>query len=260
MAVLTVTPDLTNTPPRVRIDIADPRTTPATSVVISRLDADGRTRTVRTSDDGPLPLSGGIGTVFDYEVPFGTQVTYSANVTGAISVTTQINATRIWLIHPGAPSFSVPIVLRRGSNTSEDWNLDQGVFQILGRSTPIVVTSGARTAPSSTMIVGTESLAELASLRVLLADGSPLFLNVPPALGLGIDAAYIAPGNVQVTRPSDIGTDQLRDLTFTYQVVDRPIGGTQAAITWTDIAAKYATWTATVAGATSWAALAAPKT
>jgi hypothetical protein len=101
---------------------------------------------------------------------------------------------------------------------------------------------------------------ELAAFKLLLSSGSTLLLNVPPALGLGIDTAYIAVGKVQVTRQSDVGDHPGRDLTIPYQVVSRPAGGTQAAITWNTIAGLYSSWNDAAASVSSWAELSAPTT
>jgi hypothetical protein len=257
---ITATPDPTSRPPSIRLDVQDAGTPAIPSTTLYRLDPDGRNRKVRTADDGPLVISGGVGTVIDYEVPLGSTVTYVTSQAGGPTVDASVDSDQAWLVDPGSPAQSVQLDLRRGSNSEEQWAIDQGSFAVLGRSTPIVVTSGARTAPSSTLITSVPTLAQLSAFRSLLSGGAPLLLNVPPQLGLGIDTAYISVGNVSVSRPSDVGSEQLRDLTLPYQVVDRPAGGTQAAITWNDIAAKYPTWAAVAASARSWSELANPTT
>lgn len=254
---LTATPDPSYSPPRVRLAFQDTAGTPVTSVVIYRRDADGYSRKVRTSDDGPLPVSGGLASLDDYEAPFGVTVTYT--MTGqTVTATTQLDSGTPWLVHIGVPSRSVPADFRIGTNDEESWAVDQGVFSILGRSKPIVITGGARLAASSSLIVSAETRAERDGLEQLLADASPLLLNVPPALGLNIDTEYIAAGSVTTRRISSIGSAPYWDVTIPYQVIDRPAGGTQAAITWATVAAQYPTWQDIAAAGLSWADLVSP--
>jgi hypothetical protein len=106
------------------------------------------------------------------------------------------------------------------------------------------------------MTVGIAQASELAALKALLADGSPLLLNADQALGYGIDTAYIAAGTVTVTRSYQVLPYPERDVKIDFQVVARPVGGTRAAVTWASESAKYATWASIPAG-TTWAQIAA---
>lgn len=256
---LGATADPASSPPSVVLQVVDTGTPAVSSVTILRLDPDGRYRKVRTSDDGPLLLSGGTASLVDYEVPLGSRVTYKVDQANLPTVDAVVDSDVPWLVNPGSPARSMPLSLRKGSNDSELWATDRGVFQVLGRPTPVVITGGTRAAAASSLLASTGSLSELTSLASLLADGGALLLNVPPQLGLGIATAYISIGDVTVTRPSDIGTQQMRDITMPYQVVDRPVGGTQAGLTWLDVAARYATWSELAAAVPSWAALAGPR-
>lgn len=258
---LTATPLPTATPPAVRLDVTATGTPTVTSVTITRQDASGVVSTVRTSDGGPLPVSGGVATVFDPEIPYGQAATYTATAAGAsdATATATLDVEDIWLVDVGVPARSVPVEFRIGTNDEETWDVDQGVFPILGRDTPIVVTGGSRQAPVSSLIVGTDTPAQSEAMRQLLSDGSTLLLNVPPLSGLGLSTAYISVGAVRYKRRSNIGTDPQRDIELPYRVVSRPAGGSQAAITWETIAAAYPTWDAIPAG-TTWAELANPTT
>lgn len=266
---LVATVEADHVPPRVRLDVTD--TTGLQSVTITRLDPDSVYRKVRTSDDQPLPLSGGQATVYDYEAPPGYPLTYSTDQTGTPTATVTVDTDVPWLVHLGVPSRSVTISLRAGSNDEEIWDIDQGVFAVLERSDPIVATAGARLLPSSTLILSVESAGELAAMRLLLSDGSPLLLSVPPSLDVGLSTCYIAVGQVKPQRPANSpGTSSLRDLELPYQQISRPAGGTQAWITWADVATRsgddytaaagstYATWADVAAAVGSWAELAAP--
>jgi len=255
---LTATPDPTYSPPRIRLDFTDTAATPVTSVTINRQNASGRVYPVRTSDGGPLPTSGGAATVFDYEAPPEQLLTYSTTITGGPTATaTLLPVPAVRLIHPGIPSRSMSIQLRRATNAQEDWDIQQGSFAVLGRSTPIVATGGARIAAASSLIVAISSDDERLALKQLLSDGAPLLLSVAPSLGFGLESAYIAIGKVSSARPVDLGTVQERDIVLPYQVVARPAGGTRGGLTWDKVAATYPTWADLAATGMTWAQLAA---
>jgi hypothetical protein len=63
---------------------------------------------------------------------------------------------------------------------------------------------------------------------------------------------------VRPKRRTDVGTLPLWDFELPYQVVGRPAGGTQAAITWTTVAGQYGSWADVAASVHSWAELVAP--
>lgn len=269
---LTATPEPAAVPPRVRLDITDSGTPAVTSVVISRLDSDGRYRPVRTSDGGPLPISGGVATIYDYEpLGYGTPVTYSTNQAGGPTVTAVLDSGVPWLVHPGLPSRSVPISI--SSQDDETFDVAQGIFDILEREDPIVVTGGARSTAASTFGIRTRTSAERRALRLLLSDASPLLLNMPAAMDWGIDPCYITVGTVRRGRTVRYGPFPYREWQLPYRVVGRPAGGTQAAIAWDNIATRgaddytaaagsqYLTWQAIAdAHVPSWAELSAPTT
>lgn len=255
---LTAAAELSYSPPRVRLDFTDTSGTPVTSVTITRQDASGRSYTVRTSDGGPLVVSGGVATVWDYEVPYGQTVTYSTDISGGPTATAMLAVTRPWLIHPGVPSRSITFTHGAGSHASETWDIVQGSFTVLRRSTPIITTGGARVAAASTLVILISNAAELSALSLLLSDGSPLYLNVPPALSWGVESCYIAVGRAQVDRQVPVLTGRYRAVTLPYQVVARPGGGTQAGIIWDTIAGQYAAWTDLAATGLTWAQLVAP--
>lgn len=252
---LIATPDAASTPPRVLLAVTASGTPTVSTVTLSRTDADGNTRLVRTPDGGPLLLSAGAASIYDYEIPYGTAVTYSIAEGSAPSTSAALAVDVPWLVHLGTPTRSVPLDFLRGSSDEESWPIDQGVFPILLRDDPMVITSDTRQSASSTLIVGTDTLEQKNNLRAVLQDGSTLLLNVSPALGLGIETAYVAIGNVTPKRRSDIGTAPFWNFTMPYQTVARPAGGTRAPVTWDDVDAQFGPWSDIPAG-TTWAALA----
>lgn len=255
VATVTATVDASNVPPRVRLDVADTGSPAFASVTVTRMNPDGTTVSVRTTDGNPLPMSGGTALVYDVEPPYGQPVTYSTLETPA-NVTTPVTvpATDVWLTHPGVPALSMPITLRPGSLDDEIHGVQQGVFYPMGRKTPIVVTSGARRDPSTQLVVSTETSSERAALRALVADASVLYLNVSPSLGLDFDTCYIAINDVKVSRRVSMAGEVGRDVTLPFVTVARPAGGSQSQRTYTDLLV-YPTYSALQAAYVDYAAL-----
>lgn len=240
---ITVTPtvELSNVPPRVRLDI----TTSAgeTSTTVTRLDPDGNTVTVRTADGGPLAISGTAALLYDYLMPYGQGVAYSSIESPAtVSAQVTVAETRVWLNHPSLPALSMPVDFRVGSFDEETWDVQQGVFWPMGRSTPVIQTDGARKAPAGSFIVAIETSTDLALLRNVTMDASPLLLNVPPSVDIGVDTCYIAVGPIRNKRISSVGGDEGRAVELPYQVVDAPAGGTQSQRNYVDVLADNATY------------------
>lgn len=255
---LTATAEPDAVTPRVRLNVTVTGTPAVTSIVITRRDANGQSYPVRTSDAGPLPVSGGVATIYDYEVPFGQTATYSTNQPNGPAASVLLDVPDLWLIHIGVPSRSVRLAAVSSLGTRSR-AANRGLFQVLERPDPVPVTSGARSTPSGVLGVRTRTDAERVALDLLLDDSSPVLLNVPVGKGWGVDTCYLSIGDTDETRTVPWGPFPYREWPLPYQVIGRPGGGTQAALTWNDVAAKYPTWQSIVdAGITSWAELAAP--
>lgn len=237
---LTVTTQPDNSPPRVRIDVDD-ITGSLTSATVTRLDPDGRWREVRTIDGNPLSLSNGSGTVFDNECPYGVPVTYTTDATGSPSVNAYLDVPSVWLVHPGIPSLSISITPARGSFTKRTRTITRGVFRPMGRKYPITVTDGVRHSRDTNLNILCDGPTTEAALEALLADGSPLLLNIPPSRGWNFSTCYVSVGDVD----QDMGTDMVigdwSTLTLPIQVVDRPAGGTRSSWTMGNIRDNFAT-------------------
>ena len=236
VATVTATVDTANTPPRVRLDVADTGSPAFATVNVTRLDPDGVTRPVRTADGNPLPMSSGAGLVYDYEVPYGQAVTYSTLETpGNVTTPVTVPITQPWLIHPGVPSRSMQVTFRPGTLQDETLTVRQGVFWPMGRTTPIIVGDGARHRSQSQLVLTTQSSSELAAIRALLADASVLLLNLPPSVGADYQTRYIAVSDVKISRWTDTSINSYRDVTLPFVTVDRPAGGTQSQRTLADL-------------------------
>lgn len=228
--VATAQPD--NTPPRVKLDATG---LTGTSVTIVRVDPDGRTRTVRTAEPGTL--TSGAGTWFDYEAPYGQPVTYRTTDSSPVTAApVTLNATSVWLIHPGVPGRSISVAAENvGSVEPRARAARAAVMQPLGRNTPIVV-SEPRGASTFGWTFLTETLGQLDAVWTLLADGSALLLNIPPAFGWGLTWQYVNVGDAQ---ENDIagGNVPARVWSMSLQVVDRPIGSQLAQWTYATLLA-----------------------
>lgn len=250
-----------NLPPRVRLDVTSVgggnlQATP------TRLDADGRTVQVRTPDGNPLALtvsgSDRVGLLYDYEASFQTVVQYGTAESAGVSSPLLVDVGQTWLIHVGIPTLSQPVQFAPGSFVQEAQPVSRGVFYPLGRTTPVVITDGARKAVQSSMTVITETLDELAGMRALLANASTLLLNVPAGLGTGVGTDYIAVGDVTFQRFTDTVIDSYRLVQMPYTVVARPAGGSQSQRTYGNVLNAFATYGDVMAAYTSYADLLAP--
>lgn len=238
----TATPQPLNTPPRTLLQLTY---TGQTSAVITRSDPDGRERPVRLGEPAALDVSGSwVG--FDYESWFGEPSTYTA-VTGAGSLTTSsvtLDATAIWLRHPGVPSLSLPIDFQGEGEPVRPVN--QAILEPLNRRTPIVVTDGRRRAKRGTITIRTATADEADALLDLLDDTSVLLLDIPPARTLNMAPhQYLSLGDLtEGRRRPDYYPNPHKIFTAPYVVVDRPAGGLQAERTYDTVLADFASYTA----------------
>lgn len=255
---ITVTPtvDLANIPPRIRLDVA--ASAGETIATPTRLNPDGTTSLARTADGNPLPLSAGVGLLYDYEPPYGQLVSYSSLETpGTVSAQVNLDPGVVWLIHTGVPALSMPIKLGRGSFTKRTRTAKQGVFWIMGRDTPIVQTDGARKSVQTSMVVLSRDSNEADDLEALTSDAGVLLLNIPASLGWNFGTCYVSVGDIDVTVVTDLVVEAWALLTMPFTVVDAPVGGSMAQRVLTDLMsytsltalqAAYPTLTAVLAG------------
>lgn len=235
---VTATPEPGNDPPRVRLNVSDTRTTPATAVTVTRINPDGSVTPVRTTDGNPLPLSvsgtSRVGLVYDYEAPFGVAVQYSTTeAPGTLSEQVLLDSETTWIIHPGVPELSRPVTIADLGARSR--KVSQSVFYPMGRSAPVVQTDGRRKTPEYTLSLYAPDDASSLWLDALLEDTGVLMLNIPASKNWGIGAEYISVGDVEETRPVRYLGEPSRVWNLQVTVVDRPGGGTQAERTYVDL-------------------------
>lgn len=236
-ATITATAEPTATPPRVRLNV----TTNQATITLYRVAQDGTKTVVRSYDGGPFPVSAGTLVAYDPEAPVGLPVSYTADGAGVTnSSVVTVTTTDVWFTHPGVPSRSQIVELASLSPRVSDAN--QSVRYPLGRKYPIVASDGVRKAPSYEVKVLTDSLAELGALDALLADLSPLLLQVPPSLEWGQASEYVTVGQVSMGRLVQIGDVPWREWTLPCSVVARPPGGSQVYNTYARSKSLYTTY------------------
>src|SRR5690606_34121573 len=92
-----------------------------------------------------------------------------------------------WLIHPAIPALSFPLhkypgaagIQAIGPITNET---NATIHKILGSSTPVTTTNGNRAADVGELVVTTETRDEENALKALLADETPILINLPDDL------------------------------------------------------------------------------
>jgi hypothetical protein len=159
-----------------------------------------------------------------------------------------------WLTHPGHPKYAgIATVTRDG--LTEARPARRGVFDPIGTSLPVVVND-VRGGSTGTVTVQTNSAADIARLRSMLADGAPLLLRQPASWGG--DAWWISVGDVGIDRFTQIATDQWRKWALPYLRIDRPPGLSEGpvGVTWADVKSTYATWGGLTATGKTWLQLA----
>ncbi|WP_256788783.1 hypothetical protein [Frankia sp. AvcI1] len=243
---------------------------PAT-VTVTRSDPTGTVIPVRSA--APATLTSGQWVGADVEAPADRPVWYTATEPAGSAVISQPvtlpGSTGYWLISPGRPSLSMRITPAEDHATTKNRTLPQGVFQVLGREDPIVV-SGRRWAPTTTLKILTFTDEERRALEALLDDGQTLYYRAPAADAAGDDSGYIAVGAYDSSRIGYGLPARVHTLPVTY--TGRPSGlgraaspgdgigagggtGTTYGGTWADVLATYQTWADVTLAKTSWTAL-----
>lgn len=252
---ITVTPtvEASNSPPRVRLDIA--ASAGETSSTIQRINPDGSLVPVRTQDGNPQPISAGTALLYDYECPLGQGVRFtSVQSPGTVSAQVTVPGTAIWLVHPGIPGLSMMLKPAPGCFAKRVRSAPRGVFAVMGRKNVIVFTDGARKGMQSQLVVYVRSSDEKTALEALTADCSTLLLNVPASLGYNVATRYISLGDSEEDPVTNLLTEAWMTVTFPFDEVDRPDGGTTSQRTYADVLSGFATYSSFDSSYASYAA------
>lgn len=213
------------------------------------------------------------------EVRYGNTSTVSQVSVGAIKVESYPTPTPLsetsslvtlspddaWLIHPGTPGLSIGL-----SNTDQSVagitaiapvvnESNTTVHNILGSATPVPTTTGPRGDDKTGLTVWTNTSAERAALRALLASDIPILIQIPPSWEADFNCGFYQVGNVNETRDSDqirfsasSRTHELPLIKVQSPVVDVENSGWSYAAA----AAEFASYTALAASFATYADLA----
>jgi hypothetical protein len=252
---ITVNADPFNSPPRNLLYV---NSVSGTQAQITRTDADGNIRAVRLGD--PATLTSGTWVGYDYEVPYGTAVTYTVTPldlsTPASVAAAPLAITQTWLVHPGVPGLSMPIngTLLTGAD------MDDGSAEhvILGREYPQIINDGARKSAKYQLSIRTQTDTENNRLDAILSGSAPLLLQMVFPFTTAAKWTYINVGPVNNSPVTLVFGDPKRVWTLPVTEIDRPVGGIAAQRTYADVAvevasysallAKYATYTGVLTG------------
>lgn len=256
---LTVTPQPGNAPPRNQITIATPDGSAMTAVSLNRT-ANGTTTPVRVQPaPGPSPI-----TAFDYEVPKGTNVVYTATVTHGTTTETYtasgvtLTPTAAWATHPTTPALSLCLdtgsfaqmgiasigAVTRAALTTK--------HRIIGSEFQVVTKVGPRAAATLQMQVTTTTLNELAAVQALVRDQTPLLIEIPAAWGWGWEDGYYDVADYTADRVLQYGPEPRRTVTLTLERVTAPAGTQQSPRTWASLLSGFPTWGAVSAAYATW--------
>lgn len=216
-----------------------------TAVTIGRQDPSGFQQLIRYGESVPVP-AGGIVVVDDYEAPLDVPVTYTiaqqapaGSTVGTSAAVTVPSQGKTWLKDPSYPTRNmiVPIVTSSKNLTRA---AQSGLFPILGRANPVVITT-VRAGPAAVLTLHTLTDAQRRSMVDILASGSVLLFQTPPS---EVGSIYIYIGDV-VEERIGLVQEQSRQWTLPINVVDRPAGLANANTTdrsWRKVRTTYLTW------------------
>ncbi len=198
--ITSVVPTPSNSTGSVSVAVNRNTGTPAWSwVTVERSDDAGTTwvpvrgATVKAASNTFLTWGANTVTVVDYEAPNGSSSIWRARaaniaagpeVVGAWTQSTPAtgwSSDAVWLKSPTSPTLGVQVdMYERAPELT--YPIEQGVFPIVGSSTPVVV-SDVRQAGTGQLIIETNTYAESVALHALLNASPVLLLQTPAGVG-----------------------------------------------------------------------------
>lgn len=171
-----------------------------------------------------------------------------------------LDAAEGWLVHPSSPAKSVPMSYDDLEQTTLA-NIGPALHRstsinhrILGEPKAIAVSTGPRAAPSTTLLVGTETADQRRAVQALLADSVPVLVRFPASWELDFDEGYYSVGDVNYDRAVQLYGLPARYITLPLDAVEAPIVSVEGVgWTWAAIAAEFDTWEALSAAFATWA-------
>lgn len=187
----------------------------------------------------------------DFEILFGTPITYSASVfdaagkviettTGSVSVT--VDEDQVWLRDTSVPFMGMPILVVNQESGDYSNETRNALLRPLGRSNPVVVVD-VRSGGAGTTTVLTQTSEEYRQIRELFGTGRPLLMTGPATWDL-IFPLYMSIGTASVKRPGP-GFDGpgVRLHSWDWVQVDPPPATTRVDLrTWGQVRDEWASW------------------
>lgn len=236
--------------------------TTVTYASIWRVHADGSSWGVRGANPVPVTSTTGVGWVgYDHEAPLDQQIYYFATSSSqapgvqvpsspvTVPSDTGSSGSVAWLTHPFKPALSqLALIAAVGARQRKGRT---AILPIIGSPTPVALTDKPLD-PAGDLVVLTTTLAEAASMRTLLADGSVLCIRCPGTWGSMWFFAAI--GDATEEAAAGHARDPSVEWHLPYTVVTEATGNSTGpvGVTWNDVTAAYATWNAVVAGEATW--------
>lgn len=219
---------------RIKVDLDDAATGATTDMFEVQVSRDGGTTweamRLLTDEGGYVAPVAGLATVYDYEAANGVATYYRARAlhesSGVYAASAWVSANATWssaswwIKHPNQPALNLAVVpygldaINRGAR--------QGVFEVPGRSLPVVVSDSVRSGATGTVTFLLESDADRDALAALLDTCDTLLLQ-----GRGADYwddRYVRFGEHSSARAADKAyvADTVETLPWTE--VDSPAG------------------------------------
>lgn len=169
----------------------------------------------------------------------------------SVSATTMLDISEAWLIHPIQPSLSIPIErFSRGGEMSVAASTDetrtyasrQAIYQPNGRREAVSYPLGPRGAGSWTLVLTLENIEARNDLMTLLDDQAPVMLRSPSEADWDLPDGWYSVGDVDVSRPIDIGGVELRRATLPLTKVAEPPVKIAPQLTWGDLMLRGIKW------------------
>ncbi|MNW54922.1 hypothetical protein D3C74_325490 [compost metagenome] len=190
--------------------------------------------------------------IYDYEAPQGTSVTYLlTNQDGALmgSVRVDLPLWGTWLKSPGRPYRNTRCYFGHIEQIASP--LPREVYDIEEAGQVVVYSSRRSADRTPTLVLISQTLAQLDAMRLLFSDGQTLLLDTPPAWNIPL--RYISVGDLARERPLSVA-DGFGNLEATARLwscsdvvaVETPQGVTQGdpGRTYASLPVLFATYTA----------------
>lgn len=211
-----------------RVETYDgPSAAPCAAIIMTGLSNETRVQVMRTVEGRTATVRGGrdlmvlgAGSLVDYDVPLGVDVTYTVATPGSrLTATYRVDSEVGWISDPYDPSVAISVtttwddptadlVMRAGTALSATRDTDVETVQVLGDPYPVAVTGTRRAAAQVPMDLMTLTGGGRAAMDRVAASGALAVLRLPPSQRIRVLAAveYVAFSRVSEThRPTADG-------------------------------------------------------